>query len=202
MLWRPLHFKTSLLLDPSIFYAKVLITSVCAYFFIFKAFRNYWAEVPSLKCQSILEVNNYDSDLTTCWNTGDEAITKLFLSEQSNYKTISEWPKQIQNYFWVTKVITKLFLIDQSNYQTISEWPKQLQNYFWVTNLQHQAFQQMISIIAAIKIILNINFISRKKLYQYKLCSMAMRIIPTTVHYCYQLRWKWCRSSQRQWKLS
>ena len=161
MLWRPLHFKTSLLLDPSSFYAKVLITSVCAYFFIFKAFRNYWAEVPSLKCQSILEVYNYDSDLTTCWSTGD-----------------------------------------QSNYQTISEWPKQLQNYFWVTNLQHQAFQQMISIIAAIKIILNINFISRKKLYQYKLCSMAMRIIPTTVHYCYQLRWKWCRSSQRQWKLS
>ena len=143
MLWRPLHFKTSLLLDPSIFYAKVLITSVCAYFFIFKAFRNYWAEVPSLKCQSILEVNNYDSDLTTCWNTGDEAITKLFLSDQSNYKTISEWPKQLQNisewqkqlqnyfwvtkaitkYFWVTKAITKLFLSDQSNYKTISEWP-------------------------------------------------------------------------------
>ena len=138
MLWRPLHFKTSLLLDPSIFYAKVLITSVCAYFFIFKAFRNYWAEVPSLKCLSILEVYNYDSDLTTCWSTGD----------QSNYQTISEWQKQLQNYFWVTKAITKyfwvtkaitkyfwvtkaitkLFLSDQSNYPTISEWPKQLLN--------------------------------------------------------------------------
>jgi len=56
--------------------------------------------VPSLKCQSILEVNNYDSDLTTCWNTGDEAITKLFLSDQSNYK---------------------IFLSDKSNYKTISE---------------------------------------------------------------------------------
>ena len=123
MLWRPLHFKTSLLLDPSIFYAKVLITNVCAYFFIFKAFRNYWAEVPSLKCLSILEVYNYDSDLTTCWSTGD----------QSNYQTISEWTKQLQNYFWVTKADTKLFLSDQSNYKTISDWPKQLPNYFWVT---------------------------------------------------------------------